>query len=240
MIARTLKQFYSRGLHQLVKPSLVATQAFPMQKMSFRQFSTSDDDKDAAEADTTDAADAADATPEPTPTPQPQTTQSVPSGMAAATAAPVFDPIPRDLFQPFDLGNIKKVESTPDHQPPSAEDTIEGRYAGVLFTFASQSSQLYDVFEDVKYLQELFIHCEQFRLFTENQGVGVKEIGELNEALRQTAPFSEVTLKFLEVLAENKRLVYIGQIADRYSKLYQEFNKEEKVTIISAKELSEA
>ena len=144
------------------------------------------------------------------------------------------------MFQPFDLGNIKKVDSTPDHEPPSKEDTIAGRYAGVLFTYASKQSQLYDVFEDVKYLQELFTHCETFRLFTENQGVGKKEIAELNVALKQTAPFSDVTLKFLEVLAENKRLVYISQIADRYSKLYQEFNKEEKVTIISAKELTDS
>merc|ERR1719333_830317 len=77
-------------------------------------------------------------------------------------------------------------------------------------------------------------------MFTENQGVGEKEIGALNDALRQTAPFSEVTLKFLEVLATNKRLVFISQISDRYAKLYQEFNKEEKVTIISAKTLTEA
>ena len=160
--------------------------------------------------------------------------------MAAAMNAPTFDAVPKNLFQPFDLGNIKKVDSTPDHEPPSKEDTIEGRYAGVLFTYASKQSQLYDVFEDVKYLQELFTHCETFRLFTENQGVGKKEIAELNVALKQTAPFSDVTLKFLEVLAENKRLVYISQIADRYSKLYQEFNKEEKVTIISAKELTDS
>ena len=45
-------------------------------------------------------------------------------------------------------------------------------------------------------------------------------------------------MKFLEVLAENKRLIYIREIADKYAKLYQEFNKEEKVTIISAKALS--
>ena len=46
-------------------------------------------------------------------------------------------------------------------------------------------------------------------------------------------------MRFLEVLAENKRLIYIKEISDKYAKLYQEFNKEEKVTIISAKELSE-
>jgi F-type H+-transporting ATPase subunit O len=118
------------------------------------------------------------------------------------------------------------------------EDTIEGRYASVLFTYASQEEKLFAVFEDMMYLKELHTHCDHFRLFTENQGVGEKEIIALNGALRETAPFSDVTYKFLEVLAVNKRLVFISQIADRYAKLYQEFNREEKVTIISAKELN--
>lgn len=108
----------------------------------------------------------------------------------------------------------------------------------MLFTYASQESSLYAVFEDMKYLQEISAHCEQFRLFTENQGVGEKEIKALTGVLRETAPFSPVTLHFLEVLAINKRLVFISQIAEKYAKLYQEFNKEEKVTIISAQELT--
>jgi len=41
-------------------------------------------------------------------------------------------------------------------------------------------------------------------------------------------------MKFLVILAENKRLVYIKGIAERYIKLYQQFHKEEKITIISA------
>jgi len=45
-------------------------------------------------------------------------------------------------------------------------------------------------------------------------------------------------LKFLTILAENKRLVYINGIASRYVKLYQQFHKEEKITIISAEKLS--
>jgi len=45
-------------------------------------------------------------------------------------------------------------------------------------------------------------------------------------------------MKFLEVLAENKRLTYISGISDRYVKLYQQFNKEEKITIISADQLN--
>ena len=39
----------------------------------------------------------------------------------------------------FSVGDdVKVIQSTPDHKPPTAEDTIEGRYAGVLFTTASQ------------------------------------------------------------------------------------------------------
>ena len=43
----------------------------------------------------------------------------------------------KSLFLPFTLGDIKKVISTPDNKAPSYEDTIEGRYANVLFTTAS-------------------------------------------------------------------------------------------------------
>lgn len=56
----------------------------------------------------------------------------------------------------------------------------------------------------------------------------------------ETASFHETTMHFLVVLAENKRLIYIKDIASKYQKLYQQFNKEEKITIISADLLSES
>ena len=52
------------------------------------------------------------------------------------------------------------------------------------------------------------------------------------------ADFSPVTIRFIEVLAENKRIKFIQDTAQKYAKLYQQFNKEEKITIISAKKLS--
>ena len=75
-------------------------------------------------------------------------------------------------------------------------------------------------------------------MFTQNAGVGTKEIGLFNEALQSIGDFHPLTIKFLEVLAENKRLVYINGIAQRYQKLYQQFNKEEKITIISHETLN--
>ena len=80
------------------------------------------------------------------------------------------------LFEPFSLGDVKRVNSTPDNKSPSAEDTIEGRYAGVLFTTASSKSALYDVYEDMMYLSGLYTHSNSFKMFTENAGVGAKEI----------------------------------------------------------------
>ena len=59
-----------------------------------------------------------------------------------------------------------------------------------------------------------------------------------NDALREIGDFDNVTIRFIEVLAENKRLMYIKDISEKYSKLYQQFNKEEKITIISASKLS--
>jgi len=128
--------------------------------------------------------------------------------------------VPKHLFQPFSLGDIKAVYSTPDNKAPSSEDTIEGRYAGVLFTTASSREALFDVYEDMMYLSELYTHSESFRMFTCNAGVGQKEIKLLNKALMETAPFHESTMKFLEVLAENKRLIFIKGIAVKYQKLY--------------------
>jgi len=75
-------------------------------------------------------------------------------------------------------------------------------------------------------------------MFTQNAGVGTKEITLFNSALRSIGDFNDLTMRFLEVLAENKRLVYISGISLRYQKLYQQFNREEKITIISADVLS--
>jgi ATP synthase F1 delta subunit len=144
----------------------------------------------------------------------------------------------KSLFQPFSIGDVKQVDSTPDNNAPSYEDTIEGRYANVLFKTASQKAALYTVYEDMMYLSELYKHSEVFRSFTENGGVGTKEITDLNNVLRNLAPFNDVTLRLLTVLVENKRLVLIEEVAKKYKKLYQQFNKEEKITIISAEELT--
>jgi ATP synthase F1 delta subunit len=109
-----------------------------------------------------------------------------------------------------------------------------------LFVSASEQKALFDIYEDFQYLSDLYDNSEDFRLFTQNAGIGASEMRAFNNGLKDVAPFHEQTFKFLEILAENKRLVYLKGIAERYAKLYQQVNKEEKITIISAIELNDS
>ena len=164
--ARMMQMLHPRSMTFALR----ATQGAFM-KTPIRFFSTEGEEAEAkAEA----------AEPEPTPEPEPQ-----PEPMVQATteAAAPSEPVDRSLFAPFSVGNIKRIESTPDHKPPSEEDTIEGRYSGVLFTTASQNGDLFNVYEDMLYLQQIYNNSETFRLFTENGGVGSNEIRQLNAAL---------------------------------------------------------
>lgn len=79
---------------------------------------------------------------------------------------------------------------------------------------------MFNVFEDMKYIRELYRHSESFKLFTENSGLGMREIRLFNAALLEIGEFSPVTIRFIEVLAENKRFMYIKEISDKYAKLY--------------------
>ena len=88
------------------------------------------------------------------------------------------------------------------------------------------------------YIGQLYDNSETFQLFTQNAGVGLKEIRQFNQSLKDVADFSDVTYRFIEILAENKRLMFIKEITEKYQKLYQQFNKEEKITIISAYKLN--
>jgi hypothetical protein len=64
---------------------------------------------------------------------------------------------------PFSVGEIKVTNSVPDNKPPSQEDTIEGRYATVLFVAASEQESMFAIFEDFSYLDELYTSSEAFR-----------------------------------------------------------------------------
>ena len=172
------------------------------------------------------------------PTPPVQAQSSSKIDWSAASKSPEMQTLDQSLFQSFSVGDVKVVQTTEDHKPPIQEDTIEGRYASVLFSTASQQECLYDIYEDITYIKGLYAASDSFKSFTQNAGVGGTQMKQFNESLESIGTFNPLTIQFLVILAENKRLTFIGGIADRYIKLYKTLNKEEKITIISAETLS--
>lgn len=48
-----------------------------------------------------------------------------------------------------------EIKSVPNHKPPISEDSIPGKYAGVLFSSASKKEALHLVLQDIKWFKEL-------------------------------------------------------------------------------------
>ena len=72
------------------------------------------------------------------------------------------------------------------------------------------------------FIGQLYENSESFQQFTQNAGVGLKEIRLFNLSLLETgADIAPVTTRFLEVLGENKRLMYIKEVTEKFQKLYQ-------------------
>ena len=115
------------------------------------------------EGETTDYEDVTDNEAEPTFAAQ-ETPKVVKQDFSGSPQEP--QKVSKELFGAFSVGSINQVNSAPDHKPPVVEDTIEGRYAGVLFTTASQQEALYPIYEDLIYLKGLYDNSEAFFLFT--------------------------------------------------------------------------
>eukprot|EP00345_Euplotes_harpa_P006919 CAMPEP_0168329740 /NCGR_PEP_ID=MMETSP0213-20121227/7292_1 /TAXON_ID=151035 /ORGANISM="Euplotes harpa, Strain FSP1.4" /LENGTH=200 /DNA_ID=CAMNT_0008333131 /DNA_START=1 /DNA_END=603 /DNA_ORIENTATION=+ len=130
------------------------------------------------------------------------------------------------------------VESAPNHAPPSKDDSMTGRYASVMFSTASRSASLHKIFEDMKALSDLYQASEALRAMTENSGLSQEETQEFIKVITSVVPLQPLTIKLIELLSTNKRLLYIDEIAGKYKKLYVELNREEKITIISADQLN--
>jgi F-type H+-transporting ATPase subunit O len=104
---------------------------------------------------------------------------------------------------------------------------------------ASEEKNLYNVYEDMKYVSHLYENVESFRIFADNSGLNATQIYAFSEELAKCGQLSSTTLKFLDLLGKNKRFMYINEIAKKYMRSYLMLTKEEKITIISAQPLNE-
>lgn len=79
---------------------------------------------------------------------------------------------------------------------------------------------------------------ESFRIFSDNSGLNSTQISSFVNELANCGGFCKTTIKFCELLGKNKRFMYINDIAKKYCRSYLLLTKEEKISIISAQELT--
>ena len=90
----------------------------------------------------------------------------------------------------------------------------------------------------MKYINNLYENLQSFRIFADNSGLNASQIYSFAQELAKAGEFCSTTLKFCDLLGKNKRFMYINDIAKKYIRTYLLLTKEEKITIISAQELT--
>lgn len=135
--------------------------------------------------------------------------------------------------------SVKEIPEVPNHKCPVSEDTVPGRYSETLFIAASQEKNLFNVYNDMVYLSQVYEASESFRTLADNAGLNTTQLNSFSGDLSKAGGFCETTVKFLDLVAKNKRYMYINEISKKFQKAYSLLTKEEKITIISAYELDD-
>jgi len=90
--------------------------------------------------------------------------------------------------------------------------SLAGRYASALFDLASEAGTVTAVESDLDTLEAALAESADLRSLTTNPEIGRKAQGAAMEAVAGMLGISELTRKFLGVLAENRRLGQLGNV----------------------------
>jgi F-type H+-transporting ATPase subunit delta len=119
-----------------------------------------------------------------------------------------------------------------------ANSAIAFRYAKSLFQLAGEQNNLEAVYSDMVKLSNVCKNANDFRLLLQSPLIKTdKKITALKEILK--GQISEVTDKFIVLLAKNKRESYLDKIAEEFIAQYKEKMNISVVVITSAIKLDE-
>jgi F-type H+-transporting ATPase subunit delta len=113
------------------------------------------------------------------------------------------------------------------------------RYAITLFRAAQGANQLKEVSGDMKYILELYTASPDFKVLLTDPTIGrAKTIDILND-LGTKALFCETTSRVMKLMANNKRLNYLAEVAKTYEIHVKSLEKKETVRVVSADQLGD-
>lgn len=114
------------------------------------------------------------------------------------------------------------------------------RYAQALFECASEQGRLEDVARDIATLQSLMQESKEFGAFLNNPLIQKSAAMRVFKALSEKATFSDLTLNFIRLLGDQKRLKNLEKIAYWFHGLLSVASNTMEVHISSAKPLVES
>lgn len=119
-------------------------------------------------------------------------------------------------------------------------EAIARRYAQAVFELGKEGGQLVQISKQVTALAEVFDGSEELRAVLTNPLVADSAREAILVDIGQRLGAGDITLRTLRVLAQNRRLAALPDIARTLSRLVDEDTKTLRATITSASALSDA
>eukprot|EP00922_Rhytidocystis_sp_ex-Travisia-forbesii_P019348 GHVS01028668.1.p1 GENE.GHVS01028668.1~~GHVS01028668.1.p1 ORF type:complete len:294 (+),score=71.86 GHVS01028668.1:50-883(+) len=132
------------------------------------------------------------------------------------------------------------ASSASEEKEVHEDSSLLGRYGLALFRSSISRDALDKVFADLDMLRCLLSECPQFRLFIETPGITAAQKLTVISDMKDKHGLHEVTVNFLKVLLENRRLSQLDKMVNSFEAYYRKHKGEIKCTVTSAKALTTA
>jgi len=114
---------------------------------------------------------------------------------------------------------------------------IPGRYASALFSAAAKGEALEQVEAELTEVYNMAVESPDFERFLSDPTVPREAKKEGLAAIFDELKFSDITKRFVELLAENNRLDQLDKISDTFDDIMAAVRGEVKATITTAEEI---
>lgn len=118
--------------------------------------------------------------------------------------------------------------------------SLAGRYASALFDLASEAGTVTAVESDLETLGRALAESADLRALTTNPQIGRGAQGAAIEAVAASLGISDLTMKFLGVLASNRRLSQLGDVIRAFRAIAAAQRGEVTAEVTSAHALTDA
>jgi len=116
---------------------------------------------------------------------------------------------------------------------------LAGRYANALFGLAVENDVIDQVAQDLADLNTMLSESEDLSRLILSPVIAREEQGRAMTAVMEKAKISDLTNRFIGVVAQNRRLFELGGIINAFQSLLAQYKGEVSAEVTSAKKLTQ-